>query len=501
MEAPPDRVELVEVLRRAAHPPIREGRFWVVQALVVLIATVHLFVDLHSSVETGAFPSGIPVALLIVPVGYAALRYGLSGSAATGLWATFLWLPDLLLPHDQGHPGGDLINLALVDIVAFVIGQRIEAERLARTRAERATTGRLAVEARYRQLFDTNASPILVLDDKDVIRDANPAAQSLLGKDLVGHSTNDILGSKPAPGEQAGNVVCLADGRDYRVARALLPASIDGASSQVVLEDVTEERAEGRRATHYAALVVQAEEDQRRRLARELHDEPLQLFLHLARRLESLGGAKGVPPAVTHALVEAREQALDAARRLRSLARDLRPPAIDQLGIAAALSSLLADLEEGAGLISELKVSGDKARLAPEVELGIFRIVQEAVRNTFRHARAHELVVSLRFEPSEVGITVTDDGQGFSPKSLDDLAPGHFGLLGMRERAHLLGGWLEVRSTPGEGTVIEASIPVGAPCGPASLHHDGSPEESMDLARTTSKMPVAGSTQGSEMIS
>jgi signal transduction histidine kinase len=462
MAVRPDRTEFAVVLRRAVRPPVREGRFWVIQGLVVLIATVHLIVDLHSPLESGAFPSGIPVALLIIPVGYAALRYGLSGSAATGLWATLLWLPDLLLSRDQGHVGDDLINLALVLVVAFAIGHRIETERLAHAQAAQATADRLAVEARYRLLFDANAAPILVLDARGVIRDANLAARSLLGHDIAARSSEAIFGADGALEEQAGRVLCLPDGRDYRVELAALPIGTDSASTQVILDDVTEERAEGLRATRYAALVVQAEEDQRRRLARELHDEPLQLFLHLARRLEILGGTSGVPSGVASALAEARSQALDAARRLRNLSRDLRPPALDQLGMVAALESLLADVEEGSGLASTLEVTGDKARLSPEVELGAFRIIQEAVRNTLRHAEACELHVRLHFASDEVGISVADDGRGFSPESPDELAPAHLGLLGMRERAHLLRGRLEVRSTPGEGTVVEASIPLGA---------------------------------------
>lgn len=83
----PAPAELAAVLRRAAHPPVCETRFWIIQAMVALITGVHLLVDLNVSSTTGAFPGGFPVALLIVPVGYAALRYGLAGSAATGLWA------------------------------------------------------------------------------------------------------------------------------------------------------------------------------------------------------------------------------------------------------------------------------------------------------------------------------------------------------------------------------------------------------------------------------
>ena len=439
---------------------MREKRFWVVQAMVVVVALAHLLVDLNVSTESGAFPSGLPVALLVVPVGYAALRYGLAGSAATGLWATLLWLPDLLLPGDRGHAGGDIVDLALVDAVAFFFGQRIEAERLAHARVERATAERLAVEAGYRQLFEANGAPILVLDGTGHVREANPAAFGLFGGPVLGRDMAELLGEEMPSGELAGRVVHLADGHDYRIELVALAPGGGQDAAQLMLEDVTQERSERRRATRYAALVVQAEEDQRRRLARELHDEPLQLFLHLARHLEALADAEGVPPAVANRLGEARSQALDAASRLRVLARDLRPPALDQLGLVPALSSLLADIEEETELATVLVVSGSPSRLGPDLELGAFRIVQESARNTLRHAAALQLSVTVEFGAEEITLCASDDGKGFVPEEVDELEGGHLGLLGMAERASLLGGHLDLRSSPGLGTVVRAVLPL-----------------------------------------
>jgi len=427
--------------------------------MVLLIAGVHLIVDLHTSADTGAFPAGLPVALLIVPVGYAALRYGLAGSAATGIWATLAWLPDLLLPHDQGHVGGDLVNLALLLVVAFFFGQHIEAERLAHARVESATAERLAAEARYRQLFETNRSPILVLDDHGRVSDANPAARTLLGRDVAGRSSAELFDADILD-KRVGRVLHMPDDRDYRLDLVSLPTGKGDPSTQVILEDVTEERSEGRRATRYAELVVEAEEDQRRRLARELHDEPLQLFLHLARRLESIAETSGLPETVAGSLGEARIQALEAAARLRTLARDLRPPALDELGLVAALSSLMTEVEDDADLLATFEVTGTEARLVPEIELGAFRIVQEAVRNAVRHAGASKLRVSLGFQTGELALSVSDDGRGFVPEDLGEQGSGHLGLLGMRERTRLLGGRLEVFSAPEQGTVVEATVPL-----------------------------------------
>jgi signal transduction histidine kinase len=446
-------------LRSAAHPPLGDARFWAVQAMVVLITGFHLFSDLHPALEENAFPGGLPVALLIIPIGYAALHYGLSGSAATGAWAALLWIPDLILPHDQGHAGADLINLALVEAIAFFVGQRIEAERLARSQVEQATWDARAAEARYRQLFETNGAPIAVLDTDGRVVDSNPAARTLFAGDPTGQLLADLLG--PAWREvQAGQACSLPNARDYRVRLEPLVERQGDAFAQAIFEDVTAERSDSRRATRYANLVVRAEEEQRARLARELHDEPLQLFLHLARSLERLSETPAIPESVAEGLVRARLQALEAAGRLRSLARDLRPPALDQLGFVPALSSLLADVEEESPALIDLAVEGQETRLDPEIELGAFRIAEEAVRNALRHAAPTHIKVNVTLGPDALSLKVADDGRGFVPEEAAGREEGHLGLLGMRERTRLLGGDLKVISAPGRGTLVEAKIPL-----------------------------------------
>lgn len=461
MTAPFTRADSKSVLRLAAHPPVREARFWIIQGAVLLIAGLHLALDLHDSVEIGAFPSGVPVALLILPVGYAALRYALAGAAATTALAILLWLPDLLLPRDRGHVGGDLVELTLIVIVAFVFGRRIDAERFAHVRTERALAKALDIETRYHRLFETIRSPMLALDREGIVTDANPAATKLLGDDVVGQRGITLLNADVSLDAQVGRVISLADGHDYRLDIVALPNDLGDVDTQVIFEDVTEERSEGRRARRYAQLVIRAEEDQNRRLARELHDEPLQLFLLLARRLESLGEVQGVPPVVAAGLAEAHHQSLDAAGRLRSLARDLRPPTLDQLGLVAALSSLVADIEDEDDPAAELRVHGTEVRLHSEVELGSFRIIQEATRNALRHAGASHLTITVTFGPDELTLSVTDDGAGFDLDGLSEQDSEHLGLLGMRERARLLGGHLEVHSAPSRGTTVVATVPQG----------------------------------------
>jgi signal transduction histidine kinase len=148
---------------------------------------------------------------------------------------------------------------------------------------------------------------------------------------------------------------------------------------------------------------------------------------------------------------------------LRTLARELRPPTLDDLGLVAALSSLLADVDEETDLTTGLQVVGEAVRLTPEVELGTFRIVEETVRNTVRHARARQLQVLIAFGTNDLDLTMVDDGCGFTPGSLDSQTTEHLGLLSMSERSRLLGGHLQLRSEPGGGTSIKVRIPLGPP--------------------------------------
>ncbi len=452
-------------LRRILRPPVREPRFWVLQGIVVVIVTAHFFLDFNQQLAGGPFASAIPVAVLVLPIGYAGLRFGLAGSFATAVWATLLWLPDLLLPHNEGHTGSDLTNLFIVLIVSFVFGQRMESERINHQRVEEGSRLALAVEAGYRRLFETSHAPTLVLNAEDVVTNANPAALEIFGADVLGRPASAVVPGTPSLATLAGTVVALGAEHDYRIDVVRLPGGVDELDRQITFEDVTEERSEQRRARDFAARVVQAEENQRRQLARELHDEPLQLFLHLARRLEQLAGQGDVPGDVAEGLSEARGQALEAAARLRTLSRDLRPPALDQLGLVPALSSLVAEIEDAEeGPDADLSVHGTPRRLNSDIELAAFRIVQESLRNALRHAHATHLDVIVDFETDHLALHVHDDGTGFDADAPRTPSPSpSLGLVGMAERARLLGGELAVASRVGAGTRIDARLPLTGP--------------------------------------
>lgn len=455
----PTRADYLAVLRRAAHPPVYELQFWFLQASVILVAVLHLYVDIRLD-KISAFPDGIPVALLIVPVGYAALRYGLSGSAATALWASILWLPDLLLPHGMGHSGSDLVGLVLVDGVGFFVGQRVEAERLASARVEDAAMELASAEERYRQLFHANTAPILLFDESGKIIDANLASQRSFGSDVIGHSGTEVLGIDVVGNGASDQVITLQDGHDYRVNSVRLTGSGGNSDVQIVLEDVTRERSEERRIRHYAQLVVRAEEEQRLQLSRELHDEPLQVLMHLARRLATLAEDRDPPNDFGETLLELRQHVLGAATGLRAIATGLRPPALDQLGLVPALRGLFADLEDHTGLLVSLEVTGTAVRLRSEIELGAFRIVQESASNVAKHADAATLAVAVKFDTDFLRLEIADNGHGFDSEKLEEHSGERLGVVGMRERARSLGGDFEIRSSLNGGTVVKVKIPL-----------------------------------------
>ena len=161
-------------------------------------------------------------------------------------------------------------------------------------------------------------------------------------------------------------------------------------------------------------------------------------------------------------LEQARELTRNAIAGIRRFVQDLRPPALDHLGLVAALEGLADDMTAREGIRAELVVEGVPQRPAPEAEMALFRIAQEALNNVRRHANASRALIRLTFHPGAVQMTISDDGCGFAaPQRIGDLATtGRLGLIGMYERARTLGGELSIQAEPGRGTTVTARLPV-----------------------------------------
>jgi signal transduction histidine kinase len=213
----------------------------------------------------------------------------------------------------------------------------------------------------------------------------------------------------------------------------------------------------------YARRITQAQENERKRIARELHDDTIQSLIALSRRLEALATLEEqMPEAALRHVKDLWEQTDGTIKRVRRFSKNLRPSILDDLGLLPTLEELTADLNRQAGLRAEFRVLGEKRRLSSETELTLFRIAQEALSNVERHAEASVVITTVEIADSAVRVTVQDDGQGFKPPKLtDDLTTEEgLGLIGMHERVRLLGGRLAIESEPGRGTRVIANVPI-----------------------------------------
>jgi len=219
-----------------------------------------------------------------------------------------------------------------------------------------------------------------------------------------------------------------------------------------------------RRFRGLAKAVWKVQEDERRRLARELHDGLGQTLTALTNQLEraqqKLAGRDAAE--LAGPLADSVEMARLALNEIRELSRLLRPPVLDDLGLPAALSWLARTLEQRTGLHVELTLEGLEERLDPDLETLVFRLVQEALTNVLRHAGVDRASVAVSRDEGLLALQVADRGRGFdAPAALAgrEAATGS-GLRGMRDRLELFGGRLDLASEPGEGTLVSAVVPL-----------------------------------------
>jgi two-component system sensor histidine kinase UhpB len=238
---------------------------------------------------------------------------------------------------------------------------------------------------------------------------------------------------------------------------SLLPASVDGVGETEEVERLElaflrmmrRLEAERRRA---GSAALAAQEEERARVARDLHDEVNQSLTGLLLRLEAVRSA--APPALEPELAETKALANQAMRELLTLARRLRPTALDDLGLAAAIAGLVERLGEGE-VEATIAVDGDFSDLGDDAQLVVYRVAQEALSNVARHSGAAHVAVALRRGPEGVELTVADDGRGFAFAESER----GLGIGGMRERALLVGGELTIESRPDAGTTVRLTIP------------------------------------------
>ncbi len=228
------------------------------------------------------------------------------------------------------------------------------------------------------------------------------------------------------------------------------------------IRDVTDQRMAAERLRELSRRLIRAQEEERRHIARELHDEIGQSLTALKLNVRAAVRNPGAPDA-RRRLEESIGLVERTIGQVRDLSLDLHPSMLDDLGLLDALRSYASGFGHRSGIEVHFVADEDIGRLDPDVETACYRIAQEALTNVARHAGAGRGRVELRRSESEVRLVVADDGSGFDVAAATARAAGgsSLGVLGMRERAMFVGGRVEIESEPGRGTEVRAILPLG----------------------------------------
>ncbi len=468
---------------------VRERAFWTIQAGVLLISALHVALEaelIHLGLWD-AMPSAhhIPVILYLAPVAYAGLAYGSEGGILTGLWTGILASVNVVIwSLDDYEWTLELVFVLVVVGMGIVTSLPVDRERQQRHRAETAahrleTLNELAaVAVSARTPTEASRSVLAKLVDLTEFGDAgiilwrreqtDPLIQvshrdtselSELVALRAGHQT------LPNPARLVETVIDTEKIHGYLYVQPTgdrLPdvEAIDflatvGNQLAVRVENALLAEQEQVMLSTYVKLVTEAQEEERRRLARDLHDGPAQ---HLAMLVRSLEGSSR---AGQRELSGLHESAAGVLSELRRMARDQRPTLLDDLGLVPALEWLLAETNHPPDLTTNLVVRGLANRLDPATEVSLYRIAQEALRNAERHANASAVDVVIGFDDKIVSLAIADNGHGFTaPRSPGEyVRAGRLGLMGMHERAQLVGALLTIESSSESGTKVTVEVP------------------------------------------
>lgn len=209
----------------------------------------------------------------------------------------------------------------------------------------------------------------------------------------------------------------------------------------------------------FGAKIIKAQEEERRRVAREIHDGPAQAMANVVFRAEVCERLVDIDiERCKNELRDLREQVRGCLKETRKIIFDLRPMTLDDLGLVPTVKRFLDTMKERTGITAEIKVHGEEKRLDSYLEIGLFRIIQEALNNVEKHAAANSVRVIVEFTPSFVLAVIEDNGHGFD--TAESVGTESFGLLGMRERMNLLNGEISIKSGQGKGTRVRIKVPL-----------------------------------------
>lgn len=342
-------------------------------------------------------------------------------------------------------------------------------------------------ESRARALFQAAAQAIFIVDPSGRVVMANPATEKMLGyteSELIGQSIEVLVPETARPRHVAHRAGYFShpqsrpmgmgmdlqarrkDGSTFDAEISLsYIASTQGMLAVAFVSDISKRKADEtairnqrEELRQLAGRMMTAQDDERRRIARDLHDDLSQKLAYLAMDLSKLA-LKPAADELRKELLGLRERAHEASDTVRHISHQLHPSVLDDIGLEAAIEQYCEEFQDRSGIVTHFTGRDVPEALSREVASSVYHIFQESLRNVSKHSRAKEVFVTLESAGDLLRLTVKDEGVGLAPERLKTGAS--IGIVGMKERAHLVNGTLSVESRVGEGTEVTVSVPLG----------------------------------------
>ncbi|MCL6472230.1 MAG: PAS domain S-box protein [Firmicutes bacterium] len=461
-------------------------QFWSIVSIFILI-TLHYYDNLTSFrlFSTPDLPLGITRhtvdrILYLVPIALASLIFGVRGGLLTVAAAFAAMLPrDLFITR---YTAATFLETVIITFIGSLVSVGLEHYKDQGEQLEVTLEKLERSEKKYRQLFENAHDAIWVQDLSGKVTDANQAASELFGYDLetlIGMDHRQFFSDEAFALAQAAQRNLL-NGHDNhqpygqeiikkngKKAYVMLTANLISSNGepdgiQFIGRDITREVRMQENQAFYLQQITRAHEEERQRISRDLHDSTVQNLIATLRSLEKFCEEDNeLSPQRLEMLCSYRRNLKEVVKEIRQISRDLRPSIIDDLGLLPAVEWLAEQFKAEYGVAVNFKVLGTEREFSPEVEVTLFRIIQEALRNIAKHADATKVWITIDFEQNETIINIIDNGKGFElSSSLGQLSrQGKLGIDGMKTRARLVGGTLDIQSSPGDGTAIAVVIP------------------------------------------
>jgi len=463
---------------------LRNPHLWIIIVLFVFLTISHFTHGVFSMPAVLELSRhSLERLLYLLLVLYAGWTLGIIGSAAVWLSsAVAMLLRTFLISPDFRDALLESLACLVIGALAIMLMAAYRQNKQQQETLKKTVKDMKLARQNYEELFTNASDAIWIHDVEGDITLANKACEKLTGysvSELIGKNVREFLAPEALTlARQVRDRLVRGEAMEHRYEQRLIKKDGSGAIVQLatrliisdgkpqtfqnMARDITEEGKLRDNLQFYLRQVLQAQEEERKRLARELHDDTSQQILLLTHGVDNLASKaeRYSPQELRSELGKLYELSQQTYQNIKHYAQALRPSILDDLGLVAAIKWLAEEIHKLSGI--EIQVKTDIIPLLPpETQLVLFRIVQESINNVHRHSGASEASIMVECQGAEIRVTISDNGKGFKlPRQLSEFAgQGKLGLTGMEERVQLIGGELEVSSQEGKGTTIIVKAP------------------------------------------